>query len=1038
MTRKKSAVRRAAERAHALALIKRAATAQPGGVSSQPRSTAAAPAAQPTSQGGGGFLSSLFPSHDQRVAMGTSAMQKFFGNKPATPAAPAAPPTAQTEGFFSSLFPSYDRRVAMGTNAMQKLVSNKPATTAAQPTTTPAAPVVGGGGTLSMDAPNNSFIETANTGTNGRVVATNPEIAPKFSPQAGIVRPVGPVQAFFDGMGSGVYNMASAVPTAFIGGLNFGVAGQAGALASLVPHKGTRDLGRHWLQQSAAGGRDFLESFGQYVGVNNAWGPNGQYVGAQKPQNLENHRNFMRDTYFSKPQDRWIKNIWEGTNFAGDHAAGMVPSVATGAGLVQGASKVPALVRAGTAVKNTIEGSRVLNPTLRALSVGTGLPLHPQALAGGGLTAAIGGSQTAQYFGPLLAQLAAHRLGAPETAQRIGEFQQTWMPAIRTDQALAQIHPDLPSLVDYVGSPQLAMQSRLPASNAILDAVAPAAVDNAQRLQEQASTKNLDQWIKNDLVGTYAQAGLPDLAVHASLSPEDRAYFYNGQTSPLAAGQRGHGALIPPGMETDPAQQQAAAAQQPVEAAPAETAAAGENPAAAGAQQVSGQETAPGIEQQTAPTKEQEAAVTSTMQAATDPNAPPEVKQEAKQTFQDFMQQQIAANPEHKAGAADLMAGGERASSPAAQSFREHLQKVGDDVMDAELNRLYAANPNPTPKEAGGFFAQAQQAWHSLPQEAQVMVGLGGSLGMVGLAMSLFGGGMLPMLLAVLGIGGAMIGAAGGGMFGDDGMRMYGQGMRALGNMAGMNIPEGEQDLSALLSGNVMDAAKSGIGDPAERLQQLEMLTSQPRERMIPLLMALDSKHIRTSADAQRAFDNAVRMRQQLQSAGVNAERAQAVQNTANNVATGATNLIAKPGETLGNWANQAREAVTGYFTPKEKTGHTMGLNFKDIIEDGLAKQAAKAAIEKAARCWAGYEPVPGSKPYTDGSCRPKGSKKTQKEMKEKKSASSVFKLNTKQPEAVVNGAKPSTEASKEVSVKREEPKKETDLRPEEVLPTKS
>jgi len=36
---------------------------------------------------------------------------------------------------------------------------------------------------------------------------------------------------------------------------------------------------------------------------------------------------------------------------------------------------------------------------------------------------------------------------------------------------------------------------------------------------------------------------------------------------------------------------------------------------------------------------------------------------------------------------------------------------------------------------------------------------------------------------------------------------------------------------------------------------------------------------------------------------------------------------------------------------------------------------------EKTARCWAGYEPVPGTKSYTEGSCRPVGSKKTKKEV---------------------------------------------------------
>lgn len=47
-----------------------------------------------------------------------------------------------------------------------------------------------------------------------------------------------------------------------------------------------------------------------------------------------------------------------------------------------------------------------------------------------------------------------------------------------------------------------------------------------------------------------------------------------------------------------------------------------------------------------------------------------------------------------------------------------------------------------------------------------------------------------------------------------------------------------------------------------------------------------------------------------------------------------------------------------------------------------VTKQIAISVCQKAARCWAGYEPVPGAKAYSRGSCRPKGSKKTQKEMK--------------------------------------------------------
>lgn len=54
------------------------------------------------------------------------------------------------------------------------------------------------------------------------------------------------------------------------------------------------------------------------------------------------------------------------------------------------------------------------------------------------------------------------------------------------------------------------------------------------------------------------------------------------------------------------------------------------------------------------------------------------------------------------------------------------------------------------------------------------------------------------------------------------------------------------------------------------------------------------------------------------------------------------------------------------------------------------------AALEfgaKVARCWEGYEPVPGKKPYSNDSCRPAGGKK--KDKKEKKAVSSAARGKT-------------------------------------------
>lgn len=63
----------------------------------------------------------------------------------------------------------------------------------------------------------------------------------------------------------------------------------------------------------------------------------------------------------------------------------------------------------------------------------------------------------------------------------------------------------------------------------------------------------------------------------------------------------------------------------------------------------------------------------------------------------------------------------------------------------------------------------------------------------------------------------------------------------------------------------------------------------------------------------------------------------------------------------------------------------------RDMINKLLPSLAGKSAsaLVKGARCWKGYEPVPGKAPYSEDSCRPVGSKKKKK--KEEKKASFPF-----------------------------------------------
>ena len=53
-------------------------------------------------------------------------------------------------------------------------------------------------------------------------------------------------------------------------------------------------------------------------------------------------------------------------------------------------------------------------------------------------------------------------------------------------------------------------------------------------------------------------------------------------------------------------------------------------------------------------------------------------------------------------------------------------------------------------------------------------------------------------------------------------------------------------------------------------------------------------------------------------------------------------------------------------------------------VANEKAAEALLASVKKA-KCWEGYERVPGTKPMTPGSCRPVGGKKEEKKKEEKK-----------------------------------------------------
>lgn len=103
----------------------------------------------------------------------------------------------------------------------------------------------------------------------------------------------------------------------------------------------------------------------------------------------------------------------------------------------------------------------------------------------------------------------------------------------------------------------------------------------------------------------------------------------------------------------------------------------------------------------------------------------------------------------------------------------------------------------------------------------------------------------------------------------------------------------------------------------------------------------------------------------------------------------GATMLMGRDPNMSSGQARQMYDFLTHnrniieQLMPQLQNASTNGMKQGSALEFGKA----------AGRCWTGYEPVPGKKPYSNDSCRPVGSKK--KDKKEKKARSSAARGTT-------------------------------------------
>jgi hypothetical protein len=177
------------------------------------------------------------------------------------------------------------------------------------------------------------------------------------------------------------------------------------------------------------------------------------------------------------------------------------------------------------------------------------------------------------------------------------------------------------------------------------------------------------------------------------------------------------------------------------------------------------------------------------------------------------------------------------------------------------------------------------------------------------------------MLMSILGLGMAGLGAAGSGMMGAGAQDMVGGGVRNFANMMGANIPEGNQDLSALLK-SPADAVQGATGGwsgaldikgKIQKAEQLKKLTSMPSFLAIPLLRSMDPEHIKTPQDAQTAYANAMAMRQQLDDPKSSLAKSLA---TAQAVSGGIDNAAQK----INQGINTAQNVATGWWNKAKLT----------------------------------------------------------------------------------------------------------------------
>jgi hypothetical protein len=377
----------------------------------------------------------------------------------------------------------------------------------------------------------------------------------------------------------------------------------------------------------------------------------------------------------------------------------------------------------------------------------------------------------------------------------------------------------------------------------------------------------------------------------------------------------------------------------------------------------------------------------STVGTLNDQKATPEAKQQA---MRGLMDEHVKANPALAQGLKDKLAGN---NTPASAEFDKSFETAAGDEVDKAYREWKAVNPNSTPQQDGSFIGNMWNQIQNMPPEAQGALALGIPLAVLGVGMTAFGGGGLgSLLMSVLGLGAVGAGAASMGAFGQDAQNTVTGAIGGLGKMfapmLGVNLPD-EADIRARLT----EAGKHGPDAAAAELAKVREEVG-PYARYSPEAR----QFMEQSADPNFMYNQARGYTEQNFDQILDQELQDPSKRDFRGWLANSLGMDSAAAKQDGSWAQDGNWFFSGYGAP----GSPQRQKF---IEDQMArkgwemvKQQCVNTMLKAARCWAGYEPVPGAKAYSEGSCRPKGSKKTKKEVIQGKKRTEKKAAGPKQP----------------------------------------